>query len=118
MLALQSKTSLKNNYFGEGEQQLTKMQHDIDRLQAQQKDNQKIYNTLMNKTKAKMWRKIKEVEDGDAVKDDQPKQPVEIRAEPEPLVKILAGQPVADAVGDVTELRAGQPEQIVIKDAR
>jgi hypothetical protein len=50
---------LKNNYFGGVEQQLTKMQHDIVRLQAQQADNQEIYTTLMNKTKAKIWRKIK-----------------------------------------------------------
>ena len=59
MLALQSKTALKNNYFGGVEQQLTKMQHDIVRLQAQQADNQEIYTTLMKKTKAKIWRKIK-----------------------------------------------------------
>ncbi len=82
-MALQSKTSLKNNYFGGVEQQLTKMQHDIDRLQTQQADNQEIYITLMKKTKADIWRKIKEVEDGDAVKDGQLMKPLEIQAEPE-----------------------------------
>ncbi len=83
LMALQSNTSLKNNYFGGVEQSLTKMKSDIDRLQCQQADNQEIYITLMKKTKANIWRKIKEVEDGDAVKDGQLMQPLEIQAEPE-----------------------------------
>ena len=62
----------KNNYSGEIEQLIAKIQRNIDILA----ENKDINITLMKKTKAEICKKIKEVEDSYAVKDGQAKQPV------------------------------------------
>ena len=52
------------------------MQHEIAALQAQQAENQEIYTTLMKKTTAEIWKKVKEVEEGNVVLDDELKEHV------------------------------------------